>query len=122
MFGPFNSRTLVELPTDRAMELFPDGALGAAAASRTVDAVELDLEVIRQQAPDVADSTIAASALALAYEMDDPYNSATSKSMCARVLLDTMERLRELAPPAQEADTVDDLTAARIRRLQRDAA
>lgn len=69
------------------------------------------------------DSALAESALALAAEMDDPENSATSKSMCARALLDTMDRLRELAPPKKEADPVDELgERRRSARRNRGAA
>lgn len=65
---------------------------------------------------DLADSALAASALALARELDDDSNSATSKSMCARALKETLDRLRELAPPKREADGVDELKAERERR------
>lgn len=57
------------------------------------------------------------SALVLADQLDDPLNSATSKSMCTKALLDVMDRLRELAPPKQEADALDDLAKRRERRL-----
>lgn len=80
------------------------------------DAVRRDLEGMG----DLAHGALAASALALAAEMDDPENSATSKSMCARALHDALEQLRELAPPKRETDDVDDLEAKRAKR--RDAA
>ncbi len=56
-----------------------------------------------------------ASALALARELDVK-NSATSKSMCARALREAMDRLRELAPPAERADRLDELAGRRKRR------
>lgn len=82
-----------------------------------VGAVRRDLADIRLRAPAVASSTLAMSALALAREMDEEGNSATSKSMCARALLDTMDRLRELCPPEEKTDGVDELRRRRERRL-----
>jgi hypothetical protein len=70
----------------------------------------------------LAKSGMAATALALAVALDDPSNSATSKSMCAKSLNDTLDRLRELAPPAKEADSLDDLQAKREKRKGRSAA
>jgi hypothetical protein len=63
--------------------------------------------------PELAESSLAATALALAFELDHPGNSATSKSMCARALNETMAKIRELAPPADEQDGVDELVDAR---------
>lgn len=80
-------------------------------------AVERDLAELRRWAPKVADSALAASALVLADELDDPGNSATSKSMCARALAEAMDRLRELAPPRQEETRLDQLAAKRAARL-----
>lgn len=55
--------------------------------------------------------------MALARELDDPDNSATSKSMCANSLRDTLDRMRELLPAEEEADALDDLAARRTARL-----
>jgi hypothetical protein len=65
---------------------------------------------------DLPGSALAETALALARELDSGKNSATSKSMCARALLDTMAQLRELAPPREDQDDVDQLAARRERR------
>ena len=65
---------------------------------------------------DLATGGLAITALALAREIDSPTNSATSKSMCARSLLDTMDRLRALTPVDQEADGLDDLARRREAR------
>lgn len=78
-----------------------------------VDAVNRDLAKLPKE---WRDSTFAASALALATEMDSPSNSATSKSMCAKALKETMDRLWELAPPKKERDGLDDLAARRAKR------
>jgi hypothetical protein len=80
-------------------------------------AVERYLDQLRKRAPDVADSPLAASALAMARELDSAGNSATAKSMCARSLHDAMDRLRELIPPDEETDQLDDLAARRATRL-----
>ncbi len=80
-----------------------------------VEAVERDLKKLPKE---LAESALGASALSLAAEMDQP-NSATSKSMCARALLETLDRLRSLAPPKREEDELDDL---RTRRAKRKAA
>lgn len=79
-------------------------------------AVGRELVEIRRRAPGAADSALAALALALAAEVDDPGNSATSKSMCAKVLVDALDRLRELAPAQEAGDRLDDLSARRQRR------
>jgi hypothetical protein len=71
---------------------------------------------------ELANSALGASAIALAREMDKPKNSATSKSMCSKSLLDLMNRLRELAPPKEEEDGLDDLSKRRAARLAGNAA
>ena len=78
-------------------------------------AVVSDLAQIRRSAPDVADSALAALALALASEMDGD-SSATSKSMCAKALMEALAALRALAPPVQEADPIDDIATQRKKR------
>lgn len=83
-----------------------------------VEAVQRDLDRLALSLPALAVSAEAATALALARELDS-VNSATSKSMCARALVETMERLRAMAPPAKEGDGVDELEARRAARLAR---
>jgi hypothetical protein len=78
-------------------------------------ATERDLAKLPE---DLRDSSLAASALALAKELDSG-TSATSKSMCAKAHLEIMDRLRELAPPAEETDAVNDIEAQRVKRLAR---
>lgn len=80
------------------------------------EAVRRDLQALSRRDELLASSALAASALALAGEMDAD-NSATSKSMCARALQDVLDRLRELAPPVEEGDDLDDLSARRAARL-----
>ena len=106
VYGPFGSRTMVTMTTELANRLFPQG-LEASGRSDTVDAVERALEKIRERDPDLADGPYAASARAMAGEVDHPFNSATSKSMCTGKMHDALDRLRELCPPVQEADALD---------------
>lgn len=63
-----------------------------------VAAVERDLGRLDVSAREGA---LAATALELAAQLDEPENSATSKSMCARALTETLEKLRALAPPEE---------------------
>lgn len=60
---------------------------------------------------------LASGALTMAGLLDDPGNSATSKSMCCKSMLDALKELRELAPPVQQKDGLDDLKARRAARL-----
>lgn len=85
------------------------------------EAVQRDLAALAELDPALAESTYAATALALAAELDAG-NSATSKSMCAKALLDTMNRLWELAPDREEEDRLDELSARREKRLARRTA
>ncbi len=116
IFGAFQSRVLVEMPVKLAAELF-DGALVAHSRTAVVDAVERDVEIIRQTDPELADSALAAAALAMAYELENPYNSATSKSMCERALLETLDRLRERLPEREGSDALDELASRRAARV-----
>jgi hypothetical protein len=84
---------------------------------RTVAAaVERDLADIAKRDKALAESSLAMSALRLAREMDNSGNSATSKSMCARELRDTLDRLRELAPQEVPSDRLDDIARQRAKR------
>jgi hypothetical protein len=85
-------------------------------------AVAKDLAEIRKHDADLADGALAASALALACEIDGSDNSATSKSMCARELRDTMDRLWQLMPEEENADGINDLEKQRERRRAKRAA
>lgn len=80
------------------------------------DAVEREIERMRKRDADLADGVFAATALALADQLDDSHNSATSKSMCAHQLRETMNRLLELLPEAEEQDSIDELQRRREQR------
>jgi hypothetical protein len=77
-----------------------------------VDAVQGELDAL----PGVlSEGAFAATALALAAELDEPGNSATSKSMCARVLTETLEKLRAQAAEVKpgKVSKLDELRARR---------
>lgn len=65
---------------------------------------------------DLETGALAASALALARELDSD-SSATSKSMCAKAHLEILTKLRELAPPAQKKGKLYDINEGRSSRL-----
>lgn len=112
----YHGRTTIEVSTKLASFLFRR-PLEASGRFNTIKAVEEDLDLIRQRDPKVADSAIAAAALRMAHEIEDPYNSATSKSMCAKALQQAMDRLLELSPPGQEKKgRLYDIKADRAKR------
>lgn len=85
---------------------------------RTVAAaVRGELEAMADLAPKIRGSALAALAVAMAREVDNPDNSATSKSLCAGRLIDAVDRLRASVPAEVQADGLDDLAARRDRRL-----
>lgn len=74
---------------------------------------------LKRLGPEARASALAALALSLGREMDSAQTRASAKSMCARVLLDTLNKLREIAPPQAKKDRVDELRKQRERRLAR---
>jgi hypothetical protein len=99
-----------------------EGVVAVVRAMTVVASVKRDLAALAKLDPDLAQSALAASALVLARQLDNSKTSATSKSMCARTLLDTLDRLRELAPEEQEDDQLDQLSARRAARIAGRAA
>lgn len=89
---------------------------------KAVAAVQRDLATIAETDPALATSALAAAAMAMAREVDNSGNSATSMSMCANALLNIMNQLRELMPKAAEKDGLDDLSARRAVRIARGSA
>lgn len=92
------------------------------ADSTVVAAVRRELRELDKRVSGLSKLTLAASALALAREIDDPSNSATSKSMCARALNETMDRLRQLAPAEEDETPLDDLQKRRAAKLRQTGA
>jgi hypothetical protein len=82
-------------------------------------AVERDLVEIAKRDAGLAESSVAMSALRLAWEMDTSGNSATSKSMCAKALQEAMRELRDLAPAERKKDGIDRLAQQRAARRTR---
>lgn len=112
--GPFTEVAFVVMPIEAAKQFIETDK---APASIAVTNVLADIDQIRQSDPALADSGLAATAFAMALELENPYNSATSKSMCARALMDALNRLRELCPPEEKRDDLDDLASRRADRL-----
>jgi hypothetical protein len=77
------------------------------------EAVERDLSVMPEN---VSQSGLAAMALTMAGILDDPKNSATSRSMCAKALQDALRELRALAPAKRERDELDELRTRHASR------
>lgn len=112
--GPFNTRTLISIPTAAAEKLF-DGPLTGWAIGEAVAWTTRELASVAERDQALAEGGIAAAALSVARDLDNPYTSANARSLGARVLMDTLDRLRELAPAAQEADNLDKLRGTVIR-------
>lgn len=81
-----------------------------------VKAVEDDLARLGKRDAKLAKSAHAATALALARDLDDTENSATSHSLCARALNETMTLLFELAPEERRGGKIDELKSRRAAR------
>jgi hypothetical protein len=116
VYGPFNARALVEMSALRAEELLGQPLTSTVSPTRVIDATELEIAALAKREASISDTALAAAAVALAYQIDNPFNSATSKSMCARELRETMAKLRELAPVGEEPDGIDQLAGRRANR------
>jgi hypothetical protein len=97
------------------------GGSKAARKGAVEKAVEKDLKQLR-----LVDAGLGATALELARQLDDKETPATAKATCARALVRSLERVRELTPsfedekpPAKEKDKVDDLAARRAARRRK---
>lgn len=93
-----------------------------AADASVLAATRRDLKEIAKSSATVADSALAAVALAMAGEIDSPQNSATSKSLCARVLSEVLAQLRAGAPPEPKKDGLDAIAAKHTARRRGAAA
>lgn len=85
-------------------------------APRAVDAVRRDLAEIAKRDKNLAQSALAAAAWSMADQLDDPGTSAHAKSLCARALLDLLNRMRDLLPPERKANALDELASRRATR------
>lgn len=112
--GPFTKLALVLMPLDAATDLVGDSSDRPA---YVLEGVIHDLAAIREMDEDLAAGALAGTAIALAFELENPYCSATAKSNCANSLASVLEQLRELVPVKTEGDGLDELTAERQKRL-----
>ena len=86
-------------------------------ASAVLQGVNRNLREMEKRQSGVSRSALAEAARELAREMGDPDNSATSKALAARALMELLESLDSSLPPAEkEADSIDQVAAARERR------
>jgi hypothetical protein len=90
------------------------------AASKPIGAVlagvNRELAALKKLDKDLANGALAATAQALAREIDNADTSPTSKATCARALADTMTALRAMAPKSRPQDGVDELRDRRDAR------
>jgi hypothetical protein len=86
-----------------------------------VRATRRDLAAIKKLDEDLADSALAAIALALAKEVDQA-KSGQLRSMCAGQLREVLKELRSLTPAPTEGDRLDDLRERRAARRRGTAA
>jgi ABC-type branched-subunit amino acid transport system substrate-binding protein len=103
VFGPFGSQALVHMSSAEAAKLV-ETDVAATAPAYVIEAVSNDLFRLPVH---LHASAMAATARAMAFELSNPYNSATSKAQCAKVLADVMERLLLSVPEEEEADELD---------------
>lgn len=89
---------------------------GKAEDGVVVAAVRRDLASLT---PGLADSALAAVALAMGVEVDDRGNPGSTKASCAKALTDALRELRALVPVGEEGDRLDDLAARRDQRRSR---
>lgn len=113
----FKNRSLIEVPTETAAELFGE-QLGDFGRTHVIEAVERDIAEIAKRDQGLAESGMAAAALRMAYELENPWNSATSKAQCAKSLCELLEALLERAPEAPKKDGVDALSTERANRRE----
>lgn len=72
---------------------------------------------LRALPPELNKGAIAASVLLLARELDSGEMSARDAGQVAREIRLAIVQMRELAPPGEKGDTVDELRLRRERRL-----
>jgi hypothetical protein len=88
-----------------------------------VAAVKLDLDGIRPRDPNLAAGALATAALKAAEIVDDMRVSPNARVFALRELRETMDRIRELAPPVEKRDVIDDVARKReARRAARRSA
>jgi hypothetical protein len=109
---------VLTVPRDLAEYLFKQ-PLRHAGPTTLSEAAERDIAKIRERDSAVGESVIAASVVSMAHEVDDPFNSSTSKAQCAKELRQSYDSLLEQspAPPAEESE-LERLRRARATRRE----
>lgn len=98
----------VKLPA-RARKAEIEELLGIGVDRSVLAGVERDLGEMARRDARVPGTALAASARALAEQLDDPEASATSKANCARALRETLERIEDSLPEVKRGDRLDEL-------------
>lgn len=81
-----------------------------------VEAVERDLVELDRRRPGLSESSLAATARALAAGLDDGRASLAMKSMASKEFRETMAALAALAPDVVAEDAIDELERRREKR------
>ena len=79
------------------------------------EATAAEIALIAKREPSLAGGPLAASALEMARGLDSGASLA-QKTLAAKELRETMDRLRELAPAEKKKDRVDELKERRTKR------
>ena len=78
--------------------------------------VEADLVLWEKRLPGIKSSSLASLAVALATGIDLEDRSLTAKSNAANALQRVLEELRDMLPPEEAKDEVDELNKRRQKR------
>jgi hypothetical protein len=89
---------------------------GKPATGAVLLGVNREIAKLKKLDKDLATGALAATAQALARDIDSADTSPTSKATCARALADTLTALRDMAPQARAQDGVDELRDRRAAR------
>jgi hypothetical protein len=88
----------------------------------TVKAVRAELRALDERKPGIADSALAAGAIAVAKRLDHPDTTAAAAASCLRALERTLEGLHAQAPDTTPAGPENELERRRAKRAARRAA
>lgn len=91
--------------------------LNAMGRPSVVAETEAELEVLKTRGD--VNRALAATALVMAHELDNPKPSLAMKAIAAKELREAMDRLLELAPPKRREDGIDQIAKQRARRRAR---
>jgi|SRR4051812_37439481 hypothetical protein len=85
----------------------------------TVKAVRAELRALDERKPGLADSALAAGAIAVAKRIDHPDTTAAAAASCLRALERAMTALHAQAPPEkpEQEDPLDRLAASIAARI-----